>query len=158
MSEPTFVIPYMEADQPQTTTCSNVTQGSIDLDLDVLAADAKVVGGDIGLRGIEGHSSGLDVEAGAVPGAFDFFTVEVTVTQRPSLVGAFIVNGVELTVHVEQSDPAAFDLDAPPRLIGDVRHPRDTNKLGHGRVLDGHLQAKASARRTAASMRGTSGM
>src|SRR3954469_6580698 len=79
-------------------------------DVGVPVLDLYLMGGN-GLHGGETFClPGLHVELGAVEGAFDLASLQPAFAQVSELVGADVLEGVELSIHVAQSHRAPFDL------------------------------------------------
>jgi len=57
---------------------------------------------------------------GAMPGAFDFLALNSALTERATPVGTRIIDSVEFSTEVEQSDALIFDFDTFGRLLGDL--------------------------------------
>jgi hypothetical protein len=72
-----------------------------------------------------------DVEAGAVPGTLDLISLDPTLAQRSTHMGAVVVEGVDLTPHLEQGDPTALDLDVGAMVLGKMRFPGDFDESAH---------------------------
>ena len=67
----------------------------------IVARDAHLVAGDVFPGGEYPDLPRLDVEAGAVLGAFDLAFLNELLAQRPAHVGAGVVEGVDLAARVK---------------------------------------------------------
>src|SRR3984893_6318301 len=102
-----------------------------DLDVDIPVLNRYRVG----LRGDDrreaGDLAGTDVEARAVPGAFDRHVPQLPLAERILLVGAGVADRVEVVVfRVDEADRLAVDLHPRHRLLGQIGRRRDA-LLGH---------------------------
>src|SRR5208337_862522 len=79
-----------------------------------------------------GHGlAGLDLEPAAMQRALDHVTLDEAFAEQREGVGAHIVDGIELTVDIEDRDLALLELDAQPLAHRDIRDRGDAVKLVH---------------------------
>ncbi len=73
-------------------------------DLDATAVDAHGIGGHVLVGGRRKHGAVAQVKACAVARTFDFVALDHAAGEFAAVVSAHILNGVELTVHVDDRD------------------------------------------------------
>src|SRR5918993_5154194 len=99
--------------------------------VDIVALYLHVVLGD-GLHSREGERFPCDhVELRAVARALYLRADQLSLVQRPGVVGADVLDGVELPVHVAESDPVVLHLVDVHLAGGDVPRLRYLVELGH---------------------------
>jgi hypothetical protein len=74
----------------------------LEFDLDVLAAHPDLIVGDVSRCRCTKYGAARDVENRTVPGAGHFCASNQSLRERPALMGAGIVNRIELSVDVEE--------------------------------------------------------
>src|SRR3712207_2866850 len=107
----------------------------------IVARDAHLIGGDVLLGRKRSNLPRLDVEVGAVPGAFDLVVLDTPQAQRSTHVSARVVDGVNLPVQVEQGDPFTLDLDVGAIVLGKLKSLGGFDEPAHdgppfGRIPD----------------------
>src|SRR5438132_13575638 len=88
---------------------SLVTCHSIDRHVDVVALNLEGIAFDRGARRPGEDTAVADVEAGAVAGALDGVALEVALVERAAVMGADVLDGVELAVYVGDGEALAAD-------------------------------------------------
>src|SRR3712207_9405284 len=82
-------------------------------------------------RGQGERLAGGHVELRAVAGALDLGADQLPLIQRTRVVGADVLDGVEIAVHVAQGDPVAVHLVDAHLAGGDLAGPRYLVELRH---------------------------
>src|SRR6202171_1444863 len=102
-----------------------------DLDVDIPVLDRYRVGLRRDDRREARDLAGTNVEARAVPGAFDLHFPQLPLAERILLVGAGVADRIEVVVFgVDQADRLAIHFHPHHRLLGDIGRRRDA-LLGH---------------------------
>ncbi len=83
----------------------------LDRNLDVFALLPDGVAGYVGAGRRSQDLAGFDAELRAVPGAFNHQILDIALAQWTSDVGAVVVDGVKLAIHLEHGDLPAAGLD-----------------------------------------------
>src|SRR5712692_8750260 len=82
------------------------------------------------------HLAGADLELGAMPGASDLVALEFPLRERAAAMRTSVVDGVELTVHVEQGDLLSLHLNQFPVVRFKLSRLRYFDIFGHANLLD----------------------
>src|ERR1700681_220720 len=102
-----------------------------DLDVDIPVLDRYRVGLRRDDRWEARDLAGTDVEARAVPGAFDRHIPQLPLAERILLMGAGVADRIKVVVFgVDQADRLAIHLHPHHRLLGHLGRRRDS-LLGH---------------------------
>src|SRR5713101_6364275 len=82
------------------------------------------------------HAS-RDIVFPPMPGTGDNCSTEFSLTQRPALMGADIIDGVVGAVHIEDGDPLSLNLDTLALTGGNLAGLGDFDEIGHAVLLLG---------------------
>jgi len=76
-----------------------------------------------------------DIVFPAMPGAGDNGSGEFSITQRPTLMGADIIDRVVGAIHIEDGNALPFDLDTLTLTGGNLADLGDFDEIGHAALL-----------------------
>src|SRR5229473_1303439 len=82
------------------------------------------------------HLAGTDLELGAMPGASDLVALEFPLRERAATMRTGVVDGVELTVQVEQGDLLSLHLNQLAVVRFKLARLRYFDIFGHANLLD----------------------
>src|SRR5712692_2634342 len=92
------------------------------------------------------HLAGADLELGTVPGASDLVVLEFPLRERAAAMRTGIVDGVELTVQVEQRDLLSLHLNQFPVVRFKLARLPYFDIFGHANLLDHSTNPAARCR------------
>jgi len=82
------------------------------------------------------HLAGADLELGTMPGASDLVALELLLSERATAMCTGVVDGVELTVYVEEGDRFSLHLDQLAAVRINLARLRYFDIFGHASLLD----------------------